>query len=357
MDSKKLNKYNVLSEILKVSYNNLKSKCTIGESTLKICNENDELLKSSLDKIYKSSSKSVVQPTIINPNNIVQNWIGNHIISPNDILRVEISIRIDECIVMMVETFQPFDDESEDHSIMKQQVDDLTYRWVSSIKPEVQIDGLNDKLYELVKESNLNIVDRINLYDDPDVYLQYDWLVIDDGKYKITSRVVKNDDQLEIDQWDEELSETNYDDEGNRIIRIGQVLFLEICVSLDPVKLSQTDSLTMYQKTGKYCNLKTKYGRLLLSSLNRQNTNQQYDLWHSKSSIQNLTETQIKMGIIECESKGIIRPIKSVETSSKVFRRIISVYVGEDRIHILSPNIDSIKTKVKKNLKFKRLLY
>ena len=341
MDSKKFNKYKTASDILKSALLLVKKISIEKSSIFEIANISDEFILDKLNSVYKNLDKGLSMPTSISYNKIVShnNPIKNndYILKNNDIIRIEMACHIDKCSVTLGDTIKIGDDEFKNKKLMKiaRKAVDLSLRFIDE---DVDIVKFNSILHSYIKSNNLYLIKRPYVFDESGVSIRYDWCQKDNEKFLEQSWIVRNDNQLELNDSEDDLDD--FDLELNYRFNVGNIYHFEIAFSDDNSKSYISDiTPTLYQKTNRFYSLKSKFSKQIMSNLKNKKLNY---IWSINQL--DMPLARIKLGLKECLDHDVIRSLGIIENKGNIVRLKWSVCVRENGPYVLtSPyNIDEL---------------
>ena len=329
MDDKKFNKYKTVADILEKTFANLKQLMVPGTKIHNLAKLNDQNILDELNKTYKNLDKGLSMPTCISVNQNVCHYSppesDDYKLVSGDLLRFEVAGYIDDCNVTLGETIEIETNEHQDFKYLQS----ILSTGVKLIEPGFEINQFDKLIQKMIGNYGYHVLKRPYVFEEEDVKLQYDWSRRDDGKFLEQSWIVKCDEEIDLEDLDE-LSDEKYKDDTH--FNINDVYHLEIafCKDKNPAKPSDLYP-TLFQRTYKKYQLKTKMARELLSTVHKNKNNYLFTL-----SDLDISESKSKLGMRECTSHQVIRSLGLISKKEPVFRLKCSVYIQKNSVYLLT---------------------
>lgn len=311
MDSSKFNMYKTAADITNLAMEKAIELCQQKMKASYICTFCDTLIKDKLNQSYKKLSKGVMLPTCLSINSIVSHNSytdkDDYELVDGDIVRIEMACHIDNNVASLGETIKIGDKDwnSNDLYIAAEKAMQVG---IQMIKPGVEVIEFKKHIQNVINKFGYHLIQRPNIYHDPDTTIYYDWCHRDNGYFCEPSWVVRKDNELFLFDEDE-LSDDEFDKE--QLFTTGEVYHLTVAISNNPKPTFESNKRpVIFQKTQNTYQLKSKNSRELLNHVNKQ-------LGTSCWKISNLDieESKARIGLRECLQHGVIRSLGIVEQS------------------------------------------
>ena len=350
MSEKNFEIYKNISDILNSSLDLVKNNISVNKSVYELCKLSDDFILENLKSIYKKYEKGLSMPTSISVNSIVahncQSKENDYLLKKNDIIRIEMACHINNCHSTIGDTIKVDNKDFLKSNLMNvaNKAIELSLKYIDE---DVDSINFNSILYSLAKQNNLFLIMRPYVFEESGASLRYDWCQIDNGKFLEQSWVVKNDNELDLDDSELEME----DDEYDKLCRfqINNVYHFEIALSDSDQKSLVSDELPMlYQKTNRYYSLKSKFAKQLMNNLKDKN-------YIFKLDQISMPLTRIKIGLKECLKHGVIRNLGLIKNNGNVVRLKWSIIVRKSGPYLLTNKIN-LNNNVNLNDKLNKLI-
>lgn len=342
MDSRKFNKYKIISEILETAKQAGIAKIQHGNTSKDVMDAITTTIDGRLDKVYKSSKKDITLPPCISVNNVVAHDRTNVTLQYNDVVKLEVALHLDNLIVYTGDTVVIQNQGTTDETTITimDKVNKVMELMIKSITLGRPIDHIDSVMEEALSHYGLKSIMRP--YDTEHTFI-YDWCQQDNGKFFIPCWMIKRDEQLEPwvgsqYQYDTEDDSKNYthdtlhpkviDDKA--VFAPNTAYFLEVCCTDGNPSTQESDKTPcLYQRTEYFENVKSARGKQLLNQIKGKH------VW----DLDDIDVQGTKLAIREPHQRGLVRsfPIVQCKPMSNVYRMITTVYCDDKGVHVLTP--------------------
>ena len=347
MDSKIFNIYKIESDILEKCMELVKVMAQDGVGIYYISSSCDKYIKEELNKIYKNKKRGLALPTCISVNKKVAHYspteLDNQKLATGDLIRVEMACYIDKYVSSLGDTIKVGNtdfNESDDYIAAKLALS----TGIKHIEPFMEIKKFDEILKKVGKCYGLQLLERPYVFNEEDATLQYDWARRDDNKFLEQSWVVKCDQDLDLEDLSD-LDEEKY--ELDTHFNVGDIYHLEVAFTKSNILPSVSETKgNLYQRTYINHGLRSKYGKKVLGNISKNIG----DYFFKINDIEDMTESQIKLGINECQRHHIIRELGIIESKTNdVIRLKCTIAVQENSVYVLTGK-ENISFKPSENL-------
>lgn len=345
MDSSKFNIYKTAADTANLALKKAIDLCHQKMKASYICTFCDTLIKEKLSESYKKLKKGVMLPTCLSINSIVSHNSftekDDYQLIDGDIIRIELACHIDNNVASVCETIKVgYNDWSKNDLYIA--AEKAMQVGIQMIKPGVEVIEFKKHIENVVNKFGFNLIQRPNIYYDPDTTIYYDWCHRDNGYFCEPSWVVRKDNELFLYEEDE-LSDEEFDKE--QFFTTGEVYHLTVAISDNPKLTFESNRRpVIFQKTQNTYNLKSKHSRELLNYVNKQ-----FGTTCWKISNLDMQESKVRIGLKECLQHGVIRSLGIVEQSKgEILLLKCSIAINDNSVYKLTGDrYETIKTHEK----------
>lgn len=333
MDSSKFNMYKSAADISNLVMKKAIELCHQKMKASYICTFCDSLINEKLNLTYKKLNKGIMLPTCLSINSIVSHdsYTENddYELKDGDIVRIELACHIDNNVASIGETIKISDFDWNNSNQMISALKAMQVG-IQIIKPGLEIIQFKKYIEKVVSKFGYYLVQRPNVFHDPDTTIFYDWCFRDNGLFCEPSWVVRKEKELDIYDIDD-MSDDEYDKEN--IFSVGEIYHLSVCISTNPKPAFESNRRAkIYQKTMNTYNLKSKASRELLNYVNKNYNNRCF-----KINELEMPESRARLSLSECLNHSIIRGFGVVEQSnSEIVLLKCSIAVQSNNIYKLT---------------------
>lgn len=334
MDSSKFNMYKTAADVANLAMEKAIELCNQKMKASYICTFCDTLIKEKLGQSYKKLSKGVMLPTCLSINSIVSHNSytekDDYQLVDGDIVRIELACHVDNNVASVGETIKIGDNEWKQNDLHIA-AEKAMQVGIQMIKPDTQVIEFKKHIEKVIQKFGYHLIQRPNIYYDPDTTIYYDWSHRDNGYFCEPSWVVRKDNELFLYDEDE-LSDTEFDKE--QTFTTGEVYHLTVAISNNPKLTFESNKRpVIFQRTQNTYHLKSKNSRELLN-----NVNKQFGTSCWKISNLDIDESKARIGLRECLQHGVIRSLGLVEqqSNSEIFLLKCSIAMNDNSVYKLT---------------------
>lgn len=333
MDSTKFNMYKTAADVANLAMEKAIELCHNKMKASYICTFCDTLINEKLAQSYKKLQKGVMLPTCLSINSIVSHNSytekDDYQLVDGDIVRIELACHIDNNVASAGETIKIGDNNWSSNEMFVAATKAMQVG-IQMIKPGTEVINFKNYIEKVVNKFGYHLVQRPNVFHDPDTIIYYDWSHRDNGFFCEPSWLVKNDKDLFLFDEDE-LSDDEFDKEQE--FTTGEVYHLTVAISNSPkITFESNKRPVIFQRTQNTYHLKSKHSRELLNNINK---NFGTSCW--KISNVDLEESKVRIGLRECLQHGVIRSLGIVEQNkSDIIILKCSIAINDNSVYKLT---------------------